>query len=194
MPSSVFALELAFPYDPSQPSSRQQLRDLIRQHPETATRRDRSLFYRAIGDLLLAELPAAGRGCWDYYDDNLAIDKYDEWCGGLIKEEGVRQQPSITGQQGAYRAASQIRYATFTVAFLMSRGSNVDRMFHNRCQMNEANLWRRDTFAHLIHAVRTMQFAFVQSDVVYMIPNDDTFGLTADDLRADKFKYLREIR
>ncbi|RYE84131.1 MAG: hypothetical protein EOO75_18505 [Myxococcales bacterium] len=194
MASSVFALELAFPYDPSQNGPRQPLRELILKHPGTSSLRDRSLFYRAIADLLLAELPAAGRGCWDYYDDDLAVDKYDEWCGGLLKEEGARQLPSLSGQPSAYRGANEVRYATFTVAFLMVRGSTVDRLFHDRCQVIEANLWRRATFAHLLHALRAMTFASVRSDVVYMIPNDDTFGLTADDLRAEKFAYLREIR
>jgi hypothetical protein len=33
----------------------------------------------------------------------------------------------------------------------------------------------------------------VKSDVIYVIPGDDGWGLTAEDLTASKFEYLRPV-
>ncbi len=191
--SSVFALELAFPFDAQSPS-RTALRDLIRHHPEAASLRQRSRLYRDVAQALLAELPRAPRGGWDYYDDDTAVRKYNEWCGGMLNEEGVRKFPIPFEAAGPYRAGGEARFATFTVAFLMVRDSNVDTMFRQRCTMSDSNLWDRATFRRLLEAVSVMQFAAVRSDVLYMIPNEDDYGLTAQDLADDRFEYLRELR
>jgi hypothetical protein len=38
-----------------------------------------------------------------------------------------------------------------------------------------------------------VSFAAVKSDVLYLIPGDETWGLTEGDLKDPKFEYLREI-
>ena len=38
-----------------------------------------------------------------------------------------------------------------------------------------------------------VNFAFVKSDVFYLIPGDESWGLTMQDLQEEKFEYLRNI-
>jgi len=192
MNCSVFAIELAFPYD-AQSASRPELRRLIQEHPEQLSYAQKAAFYTTATNALLREAPSFERGCWDYFDDEIALDKYNEWCGGLLKEEGVRRTPSVDGGRGPYRASGETRYTTFTMAFLLARGSNTDRTLASRCAIPQANLWRRDVFVYLLQGIRLFNFASIRSDVVYMIPNRDDYGLTEEDLRAEKFKYLRRI-
>jgi hypothetical protein len=192
MAYSSFAIEVALQYQPqSQPLSR--LHQQIIRMPEQASPGDKSTSYRALVDIILRESPAFERGCWDYYDDQVAEDKYEEWCGGLIKEEGVRSQPSAAPGQGAYREDAVPQYMTFTMAFLVVRGSNTDNTLKQRCAIPQANLWRRDVFVHLLQGINQLNFASVRSDVVYLIPGREDYGLTLDDLNSPRFAYLRTM-
>ena len=38
-----------------------------------------------------------------------------------------------------------------------------------------------------------VNFASGLSDVMYLLPRDDDWGLTVDDLREEKFAYLRPV-
>ena len=38
-----------------------------------------------------------------------------------------------------------------------------------------------------------MNFASVKSDVMYLIPRDDDWALTSEDLSETKFEYLRPV-
>lgn len=192
MDYSVFAIELAFPYD-AQNATRPELRRLILEHPEQTSYAQKAAFYTTVTTALLREAHSFERGCWDYFDNDIALDKYNEWCGGLLKEEGVRRTPSIPEGRGPYRGAGETRYTTFTMAFLLVRGSNSDRTLASRCAVPQANLWRRDVFVYLLQGIRLFNFTSVRSDVVYMIPNRDDYGLTEEDLQAEKFKYLRPL-
>ncbi|MCU0657440.1 MAG: hypothetical protein MUF64_19925 [Polyangiaceae bacterium] len=192
MDYSVFAIEVAFAYD-AQSQTRSELRRLILEHSHLTSFEQKYWFYETAAGLLLREAPSFERGCWDYFDNDIALSKYNEWCGGLLKEEGVRSTPSVAGGRGPYRASGETRYTTFTMAFLLARGSNTDRNLASQCQIAPANLWRRDTFIFLLQCVRRFNFANVRSDVIYMIPNRDDFGFTPEDLQAEKFKYLRPL-
>jgi hypothetical protein len=193
MQHSVFALELCCPFEPHSPL-RKRLYDLIVSHPAASSFHDKWSLYQALSDALLSEMQSFEYGCWDFYDDDsIATQKYQEWCNGLLAEEGVRQSPSSAPAQGPYRQEAERRYMTFTMAFLMTRGSNSERTLAARCDVTQANLWRRDVVASLVQGVRYLNFASIQSDVVYMIPGRDDYGLTPEDLGSGKFEYLRKL-
>lgn len=192
MAYSVFAVEVAFVYD-DQSVARSEWRRLISTHSTSMTYAQKAQFYYAVTDLLLKESAAFERGCWDYFNNEIASDKYNEWCGGLLQEEGVRKSPSTMGGKGPYRGTDEVRYMTFTMAFLLIRNSNTDRALSTRCEIPQSHLWLRQTFISLIQGIRFFNFANIKSDVVYMIPNRDDFGFTKKDLYAEKFKYLRPI-
>lgn len=79
------------------------------------------------------------------------------------------------------------------MAMLILQGSPTDRLMKALCDVPEASLWRRATFMRILRGLGQVSFASVKSDVLYLIPRDDAWALTAQDLAAEKFAYLRAL-
>lgn len=189
MARSIFALEICAPFEASSPFHAG-LRDMVRELPETVGYQRKWAFYRRAADLLLRALPTFSRGCWDFFDEDARAKRdFDMWCDGLFTKEGPRTTPS--GRADPYRGDT--RYLTFAVAFLMVQGAPSERIIAQRCNVPEPNLWKRETFQHIIEGIPFVNFASVLGDVVYLIPRDDEWGLTTQDLEHEKFDYLRPI-
>lgn len=187
---SVFALELCLQLLPGD-TLRPWLQQLIERHPAHSSPREKWQLYRDASQLLLGRLNQAVSGCWDYFDDNdRALADYNMWSGGMTTLEGARRTPS--GVPDPYRGEQ--RYMTFTISLLLQHGTPSERAFAHACHIPEPELWKRATFARLLASMGMISFASVKSDVVYLIPREETFGLTADDLRAPKFEYLRPLQ
>ncbi len=80
------------------------------------------------------------------------------------------------------------------MAMLILQESPTDRMMLALCNIPEAYLWHRQTFARILRGMAQISFASVKSDVMYLIPRDDVWALTAQDLAAPKFEYLRALQ
>ena len=74
------------------------------------------------------------------------------------------------------------------------RPSPTDHALSRLCDIPEQHLWRRDVFGRLLGGMSVINFASVISDVMYLIPRDDDWGLTAADLAEEKFHYLRPLQ
>jgi hypothetical protein len=107
----------------------------------------------------------------------------------MTTEEGVRKEPS--GQSDPYRGSP--RYMTLTMAFLLVQNSPSDIAMAALCTTRDADLWKRATFARILNGMGALSFSSVKSDVIYVIPRDDDWGLTAEDLSETKFEYLRPL-
>ena len=187
MEHSIFAIEVCSPFDAG---FHRALTELILEHPEHAGYQDKWKLYRRSAELVLGHLEHVERGCWDYFDDNSKAGRdYDMWVGGMTTKEGARTEPS--GQSDPYRASP--RYMTLTMAFLMVQNSATDLSLSSLCNIQEPDLWRRATFARILNGMGAISFASVKSDVIYVIPRDADWGLTAEDLEATKFDYLRRV-
>lgn len=189
MGSSIFSIEVAARLDRA-PDLLHVLRSAIKdQPPEIGYQRKWECYKRAC-DALLAHLGVIERGCWDYFDtDDKAEKDFKMWLGGMTTEEGARRQPS--GKPDIYRG--EPRYLTFTMTFLLMRPSPTDSAFSQLCDIPEPHLWRRDVFGRILAGMGVVNFASVKSDVMYLLPRDDDWGLTVDDLREEKFAYLRPV-
>lgn len=187
MQHSIFAIELALPLDVALHAS---LRNLVIDHPVRSGYGDKWDLYRSAATQMLAHLDRAERGCWDYFDDNTrALRDYDMWVKGMTTEEGARTEPS--GMPNPYRGVAT--HMTVTMAFLIVANTPADTAICTLCNIPEENLWKRQTFARILSGMGELSFASVKSDVIYVIPGDDTWGLTLDDLADAKFDYLRVI-
>ena len=82
---------------------------------------------------------------------------------------------------------------TVTMAFLIVQNSPTDLAMSTLCHIPESDLWKRATFARILNGMGALSFASVKSDVIYVIPGDDGWGLTLEDLAESKFEYLRSI-
>jgi hypothetical protein len=186
---SILAMEVCFQMQPGD-ALIDQLRQAITRGLAPSTPGQKWRLYSALAQLLHARLPEAVSGCWDFFDDNgRALSDYEMWFQGMATREGARTSPSGVGD--AYRG--QARYLTFTLALLLQQGTATERTLAHRCNIPEGALWHRGTFARILEGVPAISFAAVKSDVLYLIPRDVDWGLTADDLRAPKFNYLRPL-
>ena len=162
--------------------------------------------YQRLGTLLWPEVPRFDRGCWDFFDDNdRARRDFEMWTAGMTTREGARSEPlahnafQATGtQEGTPYPESPFlpepRFMTVTMAFQLVQGSATEQRLRQVCTVRDDALWDRSTFATLLQNIGSINFASVIGDVAYVIPGtDDDYGLTAEDLRAEKFAYLRKI-
>jgi hypothetical protein len=188
MKHSIFALEVCARFEAGG-RLHTQLRSLLHAHPFHATLQQKWQFYADVGRELLVALPLFERGCWDYFDDDArALRDYDQWVAGMTTEEGARKEPS---GNDPYRGTP--RFLTFTMAFLLVNESPTDVALRRVCEVPEDRLWHRETFRHLLSNLRVLNFASIKSDVAYLIPRDDGWGLTTEDLALPKFQYLRPL-
>jgi hypothetical protein len=187
--SSIFSIEVCARMDRA-PDLLNSLRGAIQDQPAKVSYQQKWEQYRRASNALLANLGTIERGCWDYFENDEKAEKdFKMWLGGMTTEEGARKQPS--GKLDIYRG--EPRYLTFTMTFLMLRPSPCDRAFAQLCDIPEPHLWRRDVFGRILQGMGVVNFASVKSDVMYLLPRDDDWGLTVDDLREEKFAYLRPV-
>jgi hypothetical protein len=186
--SSIFALEICARLHAGAPL-RGMLRELVANHPERTGHQGKWAMYRRAAELLRGSLDVAERGCWDYFDDHArAMSEFDNWSSWLKTEEGARKSPS-----GLDPYRGEPRYMTFTMVLLLVQNSPSDQAMAKLCDIPEAALWSKDTFARILSGMGVINFASVQADVVYLIPGDEGWGLTSDDLAQPKFNYLRPL-
>ncbi|MBX3226155.1 MAG: hypothetical protein KIT84_28720 [Labilithrix sp.] len=190
MGSSIFSIEVAARLDRA-PDLLGVLRGAIKEQPAAIGLQHKWALYKRACDALLANLGVIERGCWDFFEEDDKAEKdFKMWLGGMTTEEGARRQPS--GKADAYRGGDP-RFLTFTMTLLLLRPSPTHFTLQRLCDIPEAHLWRRDVFGRILGGLGAVSFASVKSDVMYLIPRDDDWGLTVDDLRQDKFHYLRPI-
>jgi hypothetical protein len=187
---SIFAIELCARLVPQSPL-RFALAEMISSAPEQMSLHQKWMQYQRAAQILVENLSTVERGCWDYFnDDAKALADYEMWTRGMVTEEGVRPGPS--GLADPYR--SEPRYLTFTMALLILQDSPTDRMMIQVCNVPQAYLWHKETIARILRGMGQVSFASVKSDVMYLIPRDDDWALTPQDLEQPKFEYLRMLQ
>lgn len=189
MSSSIFSIEVAARLDRA-PDLLDTLRSCVKDQPALPTLQQKWESYKRAADALSTHIGLIERGCWDYFDDEAKAEKdFKMWLGGMTTEEGVRHGPS--GRPDPYRGDP--RYLTFTMTFLLMNPSPTDDAFRALCDIPQNSLWNRDVFARILAGMGVVNFASVKSDVMYLLPRDDDWGLTVDDLNEPKFDYLRAL-
>lgn len=189
MESSIFAIEVCARLDRA-PNLLPLLRSAVTDQPAAVGYQQKWALYRRAAEGLFGHLGMIERGCWDYFDNTQRADKdFAMWLGGMTTEEGARKQPS--GRPDPYRG--EPRYLTFTMSFHIVRPSPTDLAMRRLCNIPQPNLWKRETFGRILNGMGVVNFASVKSDVMYLIPRDEDWGLTAGDLQDPKFQYLRPI-
>ncbi len=190
---AIFAMELCFPMDPTSQMHSSLVR-LFREHAELCTAEEKWRFYERVRQILVYELPRAQSGCWDFFnDDERAKNDFDMWCNGMLTREGARTSPSGRPEGTAFRGADQARFMTVTIAWLLVQGMPSTIDLATTCDVPENALWKRNSFRRILERIGRVQFSAIKSDVFYVIPGDDAWGLTEQDLKLSKFNYLRPI-
>lgn len=189
MPRSIFAMELCFPFHDTLHAS---LRAHVKEQPAAMGHQEKWASYRRLREELAQNLSLCERGCWDYFDnDERAKNDYRMWVKGMLTDETARTSPS--GPIDPYRGGGG-RYMTITMAFLIMQGTPTDTAVSRLCNIPDAQLWQRQSFERILRGLNVLNFASVESDVLYLIPRDDDWSLTAQDLSEEKVSYLRPLR
>jgi hypothetical protein len=189
MQHSIFAIEICARLVADSPL-RASLAECVQKAPPAMSLHAKWQQYSRAASLLFDNAALFERGCWDYFDDDArALKDFEMWTNGMVTKEGARSGPS--GSPDPYRG--EPRYLTFTMALLLVQDSPSDRMLRQVCNIRESDLWKRGTFARVLAGIGQVSFASVKGDVMYLIPRDDGWGLTAQDLQHSKFEYLREV-
>ncbi|MFO0615777.1 MAG: hypothetical protein U0414_24495 [Polyangiaceae bacterium] len=185
----MFAIELCMRLEPGS-EVRARLADLVAHHPQATDPGAKWSMLDECARVLIQHKDLYVRGCWDFFDTNAkALSDYDMWCKGMITREGSRTSPS--GSVDPYRP--EPRFMTFTIALLLQRGDSGERSLSSFCEVPEHLLWKRATFVRILAGLKCVNFAYVKSDVFYLIPGEESWGLTSQDLQHTKFEYLRLI-
>ncbi|MBL8685397.1 MAG: hypothetical protein JNK05_39830 [Myxococcales bacterium] len=191
---AIFAMELCLPLT-GVSGTHSTLVSMLREYPLQSTADEKWHFYERVRQLLLSELPHAYKGCWDFFnEDARAKSDFEMWTNGMLTREGARSGPSGRPEGDPFRGGANSRFMTVTIAWLMvqSMPSTIDLSM--TCNIPESALWHRSSFGYILSRMGRVQFSAVKSDVFYVIPGDDAWGLTVEDLQLEKFHYLRPIQ
>lgn len=189
MQHSIFALEICAPFEPVRGMHRD-LREIVKRQATVNGFQQKWQVYRDAAAALHANVAHFVKGCWDFYDDDArALRDFEMWTNGMLTEEGARKSPA--GPADPYRGEN--RYLTFTIALLLIQGTPTERTLAQRCTIPQEHLWRRDVFSHLLEGISYVNFASVKGDVMYLLPRDEEWSLTDQDLGTKKFEYLRAL-
>ncbi len=155
---------------------------------------DRRDFYNRTTSILLPRVPYFDFGYWDYIPDpDRAEKEFDTWCSEIEKTVGQAVPENDAVPLGVYRAAAGRDYCLVTLAFLLQKDGTSDVTVRERCDLQEAEFFRRATFAHLLATTPMLSFASVRADAIYVVPGADEDALTAEDLRGEGYEYLRPL-
>ena len=189
MGHSILALELCLRLT-EKSRLRDELHRLVASHPTATGPREKSELVKRASELLVENDYLFEMGCWDFFDDSeKALEDYQMWSNGMITEEGARTRPSGFPE----RYGGEPRYMTFTIALLLATNRGTERALAKVCEIPQDSLWSKESFRRVLRGLADVDFAFVKSLVIYLIPGEEDWGLTADDLKDPKFEYLRKI-
>jgi hypothetical protein len=186
---SVFTVEVCADIDRG-PALLEELRPIVQGSPPVMTRSEAWGRHAAAAEAVLRSMHAVERGCWEYFDDEArAMSMFNDWCRPVVDRVLPREEPTMGD---GYRDGVK-RYLTFTMVYLLARDSPSDVLVRRSCRIATPDLWRRATFRRLLAIVRALSFASVKADAMYLAPRDAGWGLTQEDLGAEKYAYLREL-
>jgi hypothetical protein len=180
-------MELCYKFDPG-------LHAILREHataqPAALGLHEKWVAYRNCEADLLANLDRVDRGCWDYFnDDERAKSDFEMWVRGMTTDETARTAPAPAVDP--YR--DDPRYMTFTMALLIAQDTPTDRALFQLCNVPQDKLWEKAVFTRILQGLGIVNFASVKGDVMYVIPRDEGYSLTTDDMSNEKFAYLRPL-
>jgi hypothetical protein len=188
MASSLFAIEVFIPIVPGN-TLRANLHQTMVLAPQALTYEQKRGFYAGLTQLLIPATPWFVHGNWDYTNEHdVAEAEYDTWCHGTIRDARERPLPPPGVQP------TDPRFMFATLAFLLERGGASDQMLEQATTLPPEHLWLRQTFANLLGLVPRLDFASVRGDAAYLCPGMDEHGLSAAELRAERYAYLHVLR
>jgi hypothetical protein len=157
------------------------------------TLQDKRAFWKRIAALLNEAMPVFSHGVWDLVRSDGAEAEFETWCSEIEGSLATEAEELGAAPDEVNRLSAARQYVLCTVLFLVERDSSSDRTLGERCDLPESAYFTRATFAQLIASIPLLNFANVQADAVYLVPGNDTDGLSDDDLQGGGYEYLKPL-
>lgn len=177
---SFFSVELCFSLNNSYALHKESQRVLART-PESVSPSAKWANHRQIADLMLAAIPDAQRGCWEYMDDDGDDAMWNDW---LLPMSDRSRQP---------KGEDEGPWFTITLMMQAKRQAQTDRILKSAFESAGSNLWTKGTFATMLQAIPAISFGSVVKDALYLMPRDTNKGFTDQELNSERMKYLRVL-
>jgi hypothetical protein len=172
---------------------RARLHVLIREGSEAQALHEKRAFWKRLTAIVNEAAPAFERGHWDLIRGSKAEGEFETWTSEI--EGALASEPEEMGAatDEVHRLSSERYYVLVTFLFLVVEGSNSDLTLGERCDIPE-KAWRtRETFQRLVGTPALLNFANVRADAVYLLPGNDSDGLSTFDLATADYAYLEPI-
>jgi hypothetical protein len=154
---------------------------------------DKRQFWKRITAIVNEAMPVFEYGYWDLIREDKAEAEFETWCSEIEGSLATTPEEMGTAADEVNRASSDKNHVLVTMAFLLERDSNSDHTLGERCDLPESQWSTRQTYAHLIASIPLLNFANVQADAIYIVPGNDTDGLSTDDLTGEGYDYLKPL-
>jgi hypothetical protein len=172
---------------------RQRLHETVARGDAEQSLNEKRQFWKRVTAVVNEAMPVFEYGFWDLIRTDAAEAEFESWCSEI--EGSVATEPEEMGAAAdeVNRLSAEQSYVLVTLAFLLERDSNSDLTLGERCDLPEAQWFTRQTFAHLVATIPMLNFANVQADAVYLVPGNDSDGLSGDDLQGEGYEYLKPL-
>ena len=189
---TFFGIQIAL-RDFEQDDVRARIHALIREGVEAQALHDKRAFWKRLTAVVNEAAPAFERGHWDLIRGAKAEAEFETWTSEI--EGALASEPEEMGAAAdeVHRLSSERYYVLITFLFLVVEGSNSDLTLRERCDIPEKAWRRRETFQRLVATPSLLNFANVRADAVYLLPGNDSDGLSTLDLASKDYAYLEPI-
>ena len=175
---SFFSVELCFPFATAN-AVHDEARRILNRTTDHVPVGGKWANHRAMADVLLQNIDAATRGCWEYMDDDSEDVMWNDW---LLPMSDRGKQPKGNAEGGFF---------TVTMMAQAKKGSPSDEVLSRAFNMAGSELWTRGTFASMLKSIPAISFASIVKDALYVMPRDSVNGFTDEELTLERMKYLR---
>jgi hypothetical protein len=172
---------------------RARLHEAIARGDVEQTLADKRTFWKRVATALNQGMPVFEYGYWDLIRTDAAESEFETWCSELEGSASTLPEEMGSAADEVNRLSADKSFILVTLAFLLERDSNSDVTLGERCDLPESDWFTRATFAHLIATIPMLNFANVQSDAVYLMPGNETDGLSDEDLHGEGYDYLKPL-
>jgi hypothetical protein len=172
---------------------RRRLHETVARGEAAQSLNDKRQFWKRITAVLNEAMPVFEYGFWDLIRTDAAEQEFETWCSEIEGSVATEFEEMSTTVDEVNRLSADQRYVLVTLAFLVERDSNSDLTLGERCDLPESQWSTRQTFAHLVATIPMLNFANVQADAVYVVPGNDTDGLSNEDLHGGGYEYLEPL-
>jgi hypothetical protein len=172
---------------------RARLHQAIARGQAEQTLAEKRQFWKGVTAVVNEAMPVFQYGHWDLIRSDEAEAEFESWCSEIEGSLATTADEMGAAPDEAHRTSAEQQHVLCTMAFLLERGSNSDQTLGERCDLPESAWFTRQTFARLVASIPLLNFANVQADAVYVVPGNDTDGLSTDDLTGEGYEYLEPL-